>query len=275
MKSVIAEMLGMKFSPVAITRTDVRPPKALQFKEGRRACAMYLFACAAQGRTAVADRATCGCFGGMTGLGFGTGYENFPAGEGGFCGFLSSGNGHTAQGRAIGEKLAARSPEFAHHYLEGERYKRGPDLVREWLGDLPMTFDAPAYVSFRPLADVDVESGDTPDVVVFSVNAEQLSALVVLANYGTSRSDRVIIPFGSGCQLVGILPFAEGASPTPRAVVGLTDLSAREKTLRSLGRDQLTFAMPWKLFLAMEADAPGSFLSMPTFLRLCGKQDKA
>lgn len=271
MKSVIAEILDMKFSPVALTRTNERPAKALQFKEGKRACAMYLFACAAQGRTAVADASTCGCFGGISGFGFGNGYKNFPAGESGFCGFLSSGNGNTPQGRAIGEKIAARSPEFAQHYLEGERYKRGPELVKEWLGELPLVYDAPTYLTFRPLADVEPENGDIPDVVVFTVNAQQLSSLVVLANYGSPRSDRVIIPFGSGCQLIGILPFAEGASENPRAVVGLTDLSAREKTLRSLGRDQLTFAMPWKLFLEMESEAPNSFLSMPTFLRLTGK----
>ncbi len=78
MRSVIAETLGLRFSPVAVTRTSVRPPKALQFKEGKRACAMYLFACAAQGRTAVADRATCGCVGGAAGFGFGDTYQNFP-----------------------------------------------------------------------------------------------------------------------------------------------------------------------------------------------------
>lgn len=272
MKSVIAEILELKFSPVAISRTDVRPRKALQYKEGRRACSMFLFCCAAHGRTAVADRTTCGCVGGTAGLGFGDAFQNFPGGLPGFCGFLSSGNGSTEQGRAIGEKLAARSAEFSHNYLNGEGYKRDPELVREWHDSLPITEQCPPYVVFRPLSDVEPE-GEVPDVVVFTVDPDQLSSLVVLANYATPRNDRVIIPFGSGCQQVGLLPFAEAASGSPRAVVGLTDLSARKAVRRQLGPEMLTFAMPWKLFLEMEANAPTCFFSRPTFAALTGKEN--
>lgn len=271
MKSVVAEILALKFSPVAISRSSERPHKALQFKEGKRACSMFLFSCAAQGRTAVADRATCGCVGGTAGLGFGDAYQNFPGGVQGFCGFLSSGNGHTEQGRTLGEKLAAKSEAFAHHYLHGEGYKRSPDLVKQWHDTLPFLEDAPNYVVFRPLADVRPDEEDSPDVVVFVVNADQLSSLVVLANYATPRSDGVIIPFGSGCQLVGLLPFAEAAREHPRAVVGLTDLSARKAVRRQLGADMLTFAMPWKLFLEMEASAPDCFFNRPTFAALMEK----
>lgn len=271
MKSAIADILRLRFSPVAISRSSVRPPKALQFKEGKRACSMFLFSCAAQGRTAVADRATCGCVGGTAGLGFGDAYQNFPGGVQGFCGFLSSGNGHTEQGRTLGEHLAARSAEFSHHYLHGEGYKRSPDLVRQWHDELPFPEETPGYVVFRPLADVRPDEGDTPDVVTFVVNADQLSALVVLANYATPRSDGVIIPFGSGCQLVGLLPFAEAAREHPRAVVGLTDLSARKAVRRQLGPDMLTFAMPWKLFLEMEAGAPDCFFNRSTFAALMEK----
>lgn len=272
MRSVIADTLELKFSPVAISRTDVRPRKALQFKEGKRACSMFLFCCAAHGRTAVADRHTCGCVGGTAGLGFGDAYQNFPGGVQGFCGFLSSGNRHTEQGRALGEKLAARSAEFSHHYLHGEGYKRSPDLVQEWHDALPIQNEGPSYVVFRPLADVKPEEEDAPDVVAFVVDPDQLSSLVVLANYGTPRSDGVIIPFGSGCQLVCLLPFAEAAREHPRAVVGLTDLSARKAVRRQLGPEMLTFAMPWKLFLEMEQNAPDCFFNRPTFAALLGKE---
>ena len=103
-------------------------------------------------------------------------------------------------------------------------------------------------------------------------DADQLSALVVLANYATPRSDRVTIPFASGCQSVGLLAFAEVASAYPRAVVGLTDLSARQAVRRSLGPDSLTFTMPWKLFLEMEENAPGCFFDRPTFRSLMGRE---
>ena len=271
MKSVIAETLGLRFSPVAVSRVSERPAKVLQFKEGKRACAMYLYACAAQGRTAVADRATCGCVGGAAGFGFGDAYQNFPGGVRGFCGFLSSGNAGTEEGRALGEALSARSASFGHHYLHGEGYKRSPELVRQWHDSLPFTENAPTYVLFRPLDEVDPAEA-VPEVVSFVVNADQLSALVVLANYATPRSDRVTIPFSSGCQSVGLLAFAEAASAYPRAVVGLTDLSARQAVRRSLGPDSLTFTMPWKLFLEMEENAPGCFFDRPTFRSLMGRE---
>ena len=271
MKSLVADTLGLRFSPVAIARTSVRPPKALQFKEGRRACAMHLFACAAQGRTAVADRATCGCVGGAAGLGFGDAFQDFPGGLSGFCGFLSSGNAGTGEGRAMGERLAARSASFAEHYLHGEGYKRSPELVRQWHDSLPFTQEAPAFVSFRPLGGIE-EGEAAPELVSFVVNADQLSALVVLANYATPRSDRVSMPFASGCQSVGLLAFAEAASESPRAVVGLTDLSARKAVRRSLGPESLTFTMPWKLFLEMEENAPGCFFERHTFRELMGRE---
>ena len=93
----------------------------------------------------------------------------------------------------------------------------------------------------------------------------------MLANYASPRSDRVTIPFSSGCQSVGLLAFAEADSPSPRAVVGLTDLSARKAVRRSLGAESLTFTMPWKLFLEMEENAPGCFFDRPTFKELMGR----
>ena len=42
MKSLVADTLGLRFSPVAIARTSVRPPKALQFKEGITTCAAFI-----------------------------------------------------------------------------------------------------------------------------------------------------------------------------------------------------------------------------------------
>ena len=271
MKSLIAETLGLRFSPVAISRVSERPAKALQFKEGRRACAMHLYACAAQGRAAVADRVTCGCVGGAAGFGFGDAFQNFPGGLRGFCGFLSSGNADTEEGRAVGERLAARSASFADNYLHGEGYKRSPELVRQWHDALPFAEAMPSFVSFRPLAEVG-EGEPAPELVSFVVNADQLSALVVLANYATPRSDRVTIPFSSGCQSVGLLAFAEAASAYPRAVVGLTDLSARKAVRRSLGAGSLTFTMPWKLFCEMEENAPGCFFQRHTFRELMGRE---
>lgn len=45
----------------------------------------------------------------------------------------------------------------------------------------------------------------------------------------------------------------------PRGIGGLLDISARKTVQRSLGSDKLTFSMPYRLFLEMVANIPGSF----------------
>ena len=107
-----------------------------------------------------------------------------------------------------------------------------------------------------------------PENVVLTVDADQLSALVVLANYGRPGMENVLIPFAAGCQQIGIMAWNEARSENPRAVVGLTDISARKNVRRLLGAEYLSFAMPWKMFLEMESNVEGSFLERPTWQTL-------
>jgi hypothetical protein len=59
------------------------------------------------------------------------------------------------QGRKIGEGMEAGGarPEFVHHFLHGERYKKNPELVREFLAALPETEIPTRYAVFVPLSD--------------------------------------------------------------------------------------------------------------------------
>jgi hypothetical protein len=97
---------------------------------------------------------------------------------------------------------------------------------------------------------------------------DELSALVVLANYGRGDNENVIIPFAAGCQTIDIYPYREAKSERPRAVVGLTDLSARVCVRKQLGDNLLNFAMPFALFKEMEANVEGSFLQRHTWQEL-------
>ena len=269
MHSVIADHLQLSHAPVAILRTSHKPEQAMQFKPGKWGCVMFLFAGAARGRTAVLDAETYGCWGGGVGMGFGNTYRQFPGGLDAFAAFLSSGNRHTEQGRALGNKLqSAAGAEFADNFLNGECFRKNPELVLRWMEELPIREPSQPFVVFQPLDEV--AASETPDVVVMTVTPDQLSALVILANYGRPGRDNVLIPWAAGCQLVGLLPFHEQDREFPRAVVGLTDISARNATRKLLGADVLTFAMPWKLFLEMEANVPGSFLERPAFSRMMG-----
>ena len=270
MESNIARSLKLKYGPVAIIWSDQKPEGAVQFVPGRWGCVMASLATVAQRqRTAVFDKETYGCWGGGVGLGFGNCYEQFPGGREGFCRFLSDGNQTSAAGRAVADACAAwMKGEMREDFLHGERYRRSPELVRGFVERLPIMQVPTRYVIFKPLAQV--VDGEDVQAVVFIVNPDQMSALVVLANYDRPDVDGAVIPHAAGCQSIGILTYKEGASDQPRAVVGLNDLSAR-RTVRKLGREMLTVSMPWQLFQKMEANVEGSFLQKPPWTELAAE----
>ncbi|MRR15293.1 MAG: hypothetical protein EG826_02425 [Deltaproteobacteria bacterium] len=269
MKSQIAEAIRLKYQPVALLWSDEKPEGAMQFSEGKWGCVMWLAISAAKGKAAAADRKTFGCVGGGVGLGFGNQYQSFPGGEEGFCHFLSVGNAARPGGAEMAEKIKPyMTRESFDHFLHGERYIKSPELVHRFLEALPMTSVPCRYVVFKPLSDVD-PAKEKPQAVIFFVNPDQLSALVVLANYGRGDNENVTIPYAAGCQTIGIYPYREAAQAKPRAVVGLTDLSARVYARKQLGNPNfMTFAVPLALFEEMEQNVPGSFLTRPTWQSL-------
>lgn len=274
MNSKIAEHLKLKYSPVAIIWSDQKPDGAMQFVPGRWGCVMGSLAAAAErGRTAAFDAQTYGCWGGGVGLGFGNCYEQFPGGVECFCGFLSDGNGKNPKGQAVAEACAGwMKGELRENFLHGERYKQSPQKVQGFLDRLPMMQVPTRYVIFKPLAQV--REDEEVQVVVFLADADQMSALVVLANYDRPDSDGAVIPFVAGCQSIGILTYRERTAEHPRAVVGLVDPSAR-RTMRRLGRELTTVSVPWRLYQTMEANAAGSFLEKAPWTDLVKAEGQA
>lgn len=253
MQSKIATAINLRYPPVAIILTDQKPAGALQFKEGRWGCVAAMFTAAAKGRTAVFDRRTFGCLGGGTGLGFGNQYVNFP---GGIEYYISTGNKEFAQTPA-GQNMRTSTP-----LAEGEGYYKSPEIAKKFVDALPMT-DVPAtYVVFKPLDQM--AETETPAIIVFLANADQLSALAVLANYDRGGSETVLAPFGAGCHTLFIIPYAEAQKEQPRAIIGLTDISAR----KHVDKDLLSFAVPYKMFRQMEDNVEGSFLEKETWLNV-------
>ena len=102
-------------------------------------------------------------------------------------------------------------------------------------------------------------------MIVFFTDPDQLSALVVLANYDRPDNHNVIIPYAAGCQTIGIYPYQEAKAERQKAVVGLTDLSARVYIRKQLADNLMTFAVPLKMFEEMEQNVEGSFLERPTW----------
>ena len=123
------------------------------------------------------------------------------------------------------------------------------------------------YVVVKPLDASDPDKDDIKSVTLF-VDPDQISALVVLANYTEPDLENVAVPWGAGCQIMGIFAYRELERAHPRALVGMTDLSARQNVRASLGENVLSFTMPWPLFLKMEQNVDGSFLQRRTWEQL-------
>ena len=273
MESRIARKLRLRYPPVALIWSETCPAKAAEFKEGKWGCVMWMVARAARGGTAACGRKTFGCWGGGVGLGFGNVYKQFPGGEDCFCHFLSTGNDQWETGRQLAEKIKLHMNAHSfEHFMHGERYLKSPEQVRRFIQGLPITEIPAPYVVFKPLTEVDDDAAC--QVVIFFADPDQLSALVVLANYDRETNENVIIPYAAGCQTLGIYPYREAAAEVPRAVVGLTDISARTYIRQQLGDHLMTFAVPLKMFREMERNVKESFLERPVWEKLVESKDE-
>ena len=259
MKTYLEEALGLRFPPLAIYYAKGLPE---QVKPASPMCAMHLIAQAAKGETAALSKDSCRCHGAASGFGLDKmRLEDFPGGAECFLRFLSIGNEDWERGRAViaGLKEAGAPKILVEEFSEGEGFCKTPELVQEWIDSLPEARPEGPFVIIKPLRDL--QKSETPKVVSFLVNPDQLSALVVLANYARKGRDNARIPFGAGCSCFGLYPFAEAEKENPEAIIGLTDISARFYLNKPLGRDILSFTVPFKMFEEMEANAPDSFLS--------------
>lgn len=138
--------------------------------------------------------------------------------------------------------------------IQGERYKKSPDLVREWVKHQTL-FQAPnKYIVFKRWDRLD--ENDEPLVVIFFASGDTLSGLFTLANFDVSDPFAVITPFCSGCASIVDYPYRELQSDQPRAVLGMFDVSARYCVSAGI----LTLAVPWPKFTQMANNMEESFL---------------
>jgi uncharacterized protein (DUF169 family) len=181
------------------------------------------------------DAQSIGCFGGRRYLGFADRImDNFEY-------FLSSG---------IPGKL------------EGERYKKSPELVKESMKYSPK-FKAPRrFIVFKRWDKL--EESDDPEVVIFFAQPDVLSGLYTLASYDEVEPNAVFTPHGSGCSTIIQLPYLERSSNRPRAIIGMFDPSARPY----VPKDVLTFSVPMKKFVNMIENMEESFLITDTWKRI-------
>lgn len=138
--------------------------------------------------------------------------------------------------------------------VEGERYKKTPELVRQLMygfEDLP----APArYIVFKRWDGL--EEPDSPEGVVFFTYGDILSGLFTLANFDRADSEGVFAPFSAGCGSIVRFVRLEARKENPRAVLGMFDVSARP----TVEGEQLSFSVPFEMFRRMVGNMDESFL---------------
>lgn len=151
--------------------------------------------------------------------------------------------------------------------MEGERYKKSPELVKETVKSWPnLTAPAPLIIFKRW---DNLEKEDDPEVVIFFAQPDVLSGLFTLVNFDKSEPEGVFTPMGSGCSSIVAYPYLEKDSPHPRAVVGMFDPSARPY----LAKDVLSLSVPMREFVTMIENMEESFLITDTWKKLWKRID--
>lgn len=157
-----------------------------------------------------------------------------------------------------GIQLRSRK-DFIKFLVDDEGLKASPALMGKWI-DARRTYQADhPHLFLGPLKE---EAWPYAKSIAFIVNADQLSALAIGAQYHSSPLDPppVIAPFGSGCSQ--FLPFKD--VNIPQASIGATDIAMRQH----LPPDVLMFTVTRPMFKQLCELDERSFLYKPFWQRL-------
>ncbi len=156
------------------------------------------------------------------------------------------------------DKETRSRKEFVDFLVGEEGLKCSSEVMNKWLEVTPTYKSEHKCLYVGPIKNSMVEYLKS---VTFFVNPDQLSALIIAANYFNNAADgnSVEIPFGSGCmQLLTLVPDNKKA----RAVVGASDLAMR----KYLPKNLMAFTVNAKMFDQLCSIGQDSFLNK-TYLK--------
>ena len=249
MESNIAKELKGQFDPIVLIKTDERPEDALGPKPGRGGCVMSFIAqTIAKRKTTVFGRENITCGGVSTGFGWGTGFKTDADRE--FqATFLSLGLESAKDKDAFLERLSYLPKPTQEMFKKGERIFCDFETAYENITNRPY-YDEGEYVVFKPIEAV--EDDEVPDVVIFTLNIMELSAVLQLNGSFRAKNTHIMTPQASACQAIGSITFQQAESDDPVPVLSPLDFAARAHMRRLIPDEYMNLSMPWKLFLKLE-----------------------
>lgn len=150
--------------------------------------------------------------------------------------------------------------EFIRFLADEEGLKATYELMGQWL-DWSATYQPEnPHLLLGPLI---ADKYDYLKSVTFMVNPDQLSALIIGANYNHKPDDLAVVsaPFGSGCMQ--LVPLFDDLN-RPQAIIGATDLAMR----KALPPDILAFTVTKSMFEELCSLDDSSFLYKPFWVDL-------
>jgi hypothetical protein len=135
-------------------------------------------------------------------------------------------------------------------------------MVKDWREQVPRLRAPAQFIVFKRWDRL--EETDEPAVAIFFAAPDVLSGLFTLANFDVAQPHGVIAPFAAGCAATVHYPYREQDSDSPRAVLGLFDVSARP----FVAADCLTFAVPMNKLRRMIDNMDESFLITESWRRV-------
>ena len=145
--------------------------------------------------------------------------------------------------------------DFVKFLAEDEGLKLSHELMNHWLDYRETYKQSHPNLLIGPLKEDQYEYLKS---ITFYVNPDQLSALILGAQYNNAPGDptAVIVPFGSGCM--ELLPLFEDLN-IPQAMIGATDIAMRQY----LPPDILAFTVTKPMFKQLCDLDERSFLYKP------------
>lgn len=140
-----------------------------------------------------------------------------------------------------------------------EGLKVSEELMGQWFDQVKRYIPEHGRLFLGPLRP---DQYDYLKTVTFYVNPDQLSVLVLGANYhmGADGPPPVTVDFGSGCMEMLTLVHDK---PYPAAIIGATDMAMRN----NLPPDRMAFTVNKPMLERLASIGPGSFLEKP-FLKM-------